>query len=570
MRMWGWVVVTVGMGLFAGSLTPVIDSANASDKPNIILIVADDYGWPDYGFMQRYLRRKLCTDGSPDCVRDLGKAYEQERLLWHDDAEETTPPLDRVVTPALDSLAETGIYFPVAHSSASRCRPSYVSILTGLYMRDLDRTRPSTGREVQKETFSPAMPELLDPAYLTMGAGKYWKGTFVEERVVGSGDLLVRSRQLFDAKRPKTNHNRTILKGALADVKGFIDCALCTKRGVACQTFDDKRADSPRMQARQTQCDPAPFFIFLSSGLPHAGPSATTFCDDFPRDKAQCEQEPYKTHSMYCAKGGFPEGLPCPFSRTTGREILRNMLRTDRDGAKALGKIDRYLDLANMLDRSIDELLVFLEARNQRDNTLILYATDNGAHLRGGKSRFSEHGYRMPIIVNHPGQTPTGNCDESGGLPGCRTEFAHATDLMGTVLAAGGCAGDECVSTETTGRVLGNPSTLAGSCRGTDNPNMRQCLFGQQAGQQTFGDQFPGRYVLAEIADSTGGVRLCKYYRDCPGFAAELYDLSEDPDETCELLRNKRGCAGPTPFCPQYQPALGATLGVWAPDCGGF
>src|SRR5262245_3892758 len=63
------------------------------EKPNIILIIGDDAGFPHYGFM-----------GHP-----------------------------RIETPAMDTLVGTGVLFPVAYNSGGMCIPSLETILTGRY-----------------------------------------------------------------------------------------------------------------------------------------------------------------------------------------------------------------------------------------------------------------------------------------------------------------------------------------------------------------------------------------------------------------------------------------------------
>ena len=63
------------------------------DRPNIVLIIGDDHGYPDFGFM-----------GSP-----------------------------YVETPHLDRLAAEGTVFTHGYNTASICVPSLRTLLTGLY-----------------------------------------------------------------------------------------------------------------------------------------------------------------------------------------------------------------------------------------------------------------------------------------------------------------------------------------------------------------------------------------------------------------------------------------------------
>ena len=71
---------------------PVID-ARADDRPNIVLVVADDLGWTGLG-----------------CYGS--KSYE---------------------TPNIDNLAAEGTRFTSAYSAAANCAPSRASIMSGQY-----------------------------------------------------------------------------------------------------------------------------------------------------------------------------------------------------------------------------------------------------------------------------------------------------------------------------------------------------------------------------------------------------------------------------------------------------
>ncbi len=65
----------------------------AAGPPNIVLIVSDDHGWRDYGFM-----------GHPHAK-----------------------------TPNIDNLAAESLLFTRGYVPSSLCRPSLASIMTGLY-----------------------------------------------------------------------------------------------------------------------------------------------------------------------------------------------------------------------------------------------------------------------------------------------------------------------------------------------------------------------------------------------------------------------------------------------------
>ncbi len=85
----GWPKPLATLAL-AGALTAC---GAQQDRPNIVLIVVDDLGWRDAGFM--------------------GSRYYE--------------------TPNIDRLADGGVAFSTAYANAPNCAPSRASLLTGLY-----------------------------------------------------------------------------------------------------------------------------------------------------------------------------------------------------------------------------------------------------------------------------------------------------------------------------------------------------------------------------------------------------------------------------------------------------
>jgi arylsulfatase A-like enzyme len=121
-----------------------------SDLPNILLIVSDDQGYGDYGFM-----------GHP-----------------------------HIRTPNLDELAAQSLAFRHAYVPSSVCRPSLVSILTGEYphqhkITSNDPPKAPTNEERQKLRerqianidAAPTLPRLLAAkGYVSLQTGKWWEG----------------------------------------------------------------------------------------------------------------------------------------------------------------------------------------------------------------------------------------------------------------------------------------------------------------------------------------------------------------------------------------------------------
>jgi uncharacterized sulfatase len=120
-------------------------SARAADKPNVLMIVGDDWGWTDFGFMGH----------------------------------------KEIRTPHLDRLAKMGAVFPNGYTPTSLCRASLATILTGQFAHQhrICCNDPPDG--VARDAMfpfikdSPAFPRLLQKAgYESFQTGKFWEGHF--------------------------------------------------------------------------------------------------------------------------------------------------------------------------------------------------------------------------------------------------------------------------------------------------------------------------------------------------------------------------------------------------------
>ena len=101
----------------------------------------------------------------------------------------------------------------------------------------------------------------------------------------------------------------------------------------------------------------------------------------------------------------------------------------------------RYAALVTHMDYNIGRLLATLDALGLRENTLVIFASDNGAAvmaplkelncgagLKGRKGQLYEGGIRVPLIVNQPGRVPARQIDNLVYFPDFMPTLAHLTN----------------------------------------------------------------------------------------------------------------------------------------------
>jgi arylsulfatase A-like enzyme len=586
----------------AATLIPA-PATSQSPAPNIVHLQGDDWGWPYYGFMQRYIAAKIsgtCEGGARagepctthgECPGSVcaseyvgddptrGKLeYKDRELFLPEVTDPSRPPVHRLITPALDWLAEHGNFWPISHNSASASQPAFAIIMTGLYPEDYVLTAKDPRR-----TPSPVLPEWLPASYLTLGAGKWqfavshatpdgadkrpWDREVGQGGNAGEGGRII-LRPYFSLDRDNRDHHALALQGlALERIKDFIACARCTDRTKCLQPpATDARPDKPRLTARANPddpdtCQPQPFYVLFSPFIPHIAYRFDENCPFFPRDAEQCQTEPWKSHSLYCADTSFD------WSCANYAQTLAAALPIS--GPKKVN----YLKHINTFDRAVDELIVHLKCplggrpdcgEDLFSNTVLLHRADHGWELLLSKGKFTEHAYRTPTVLYDPRPgtrlptSPAGCANQEG----CRSEFVHAVDVRATIADLSGstfecdgscppcdptcpnacpCPRPDGRSRYSEGQSLRSPPSRP--CASAD-PAYRQCIFGREKGSQGIAHLRKGWYVLAEVRDAENLIHLCKLYRSC-GKPLRLYDLRSDPNERDNLTKVPAAfCAG--------------------------
>ena len=124
-----------------------LTAVSAAEKPNVVILLSDDQAWTDYGFT-----------GHP-----------------------------HIQTPHLDRLAAQSLVFTRGYVPTSLCRPSLMTIITGLYphqhlVTGNDPPKGTDRREMlQHVRRLQTLPKILaEHGYVSFQSGKWWEGNFAE------------------------------------------------------------------------------------------------------------------------------------------------------------------------------------------------------------------------------------------------------------------------------------------------------------------------------------------------------------------------------------------------------
>ena len=202
-------------------------SLSAKDKPNIIILLADDLGWADLGYQ-----------GSED-----------------------------ILSPHIDKLAKNGIRFTDGHVSASVCSPSRAGLMTGRYQQrfghEANSPPPVDGMDLKQLTMADRLQKL---GYRTGLIGKWH---------LGNQDEFYPTRRGFDYFYGLRSGSRSYFYNAQKDDKAGNAKAI-EENGQRVK-FDGYLTDVFGQKAINfiNAKDDKPFFLFHSFTAPHGPMHAT-------------------------------------------------------------------------------------------------------------------------------------------------------------------------------------------------------------------------------------------------------------------------------------------------------
>jgi len=381
----------------AGVATPVSPGWSRA-TPNVIVIVTDDVG-----------------------IGDL-RPYNAE---------------SRLSLPSIEQLAEEGIVFTDAHTSAAKCAPSRYSIVTGNYhwrglkawgqwdYRGGSQIKP--GQRTLGDLFKRA-------GYATAFIGKYHLG----------GDLYKIGSETFvpggsweggiDFGRPMRNGPRE---------KGF-DYSFLALRGIQQSPYaffeNDLLAGSPGQLVNWSVGDYGDTRIDSAGiGLPDwntrsVGPTLLSKAVSFIEAHRGTSSAPFFVY-LNTQSAHTPFKPPVELG---GRPVLGS------SGLSSRG------DMLVEIDAMVGELRRTLDRHGILDDTILVFASDNGgislyeerrqghltsAYLRGDKGTVYEGGHRVPLIIRwRDGFPATAPGTRLGALVGIQDLYATLAGIIGVTL----------------------------------------------------------------------------------------------------------------------------------------
>ncbi len=372
-----------------------------------------------------------------------------------------------IKTPVIDGLARAGVSFHrnyvMGGNSGAVCVPSRAMLHTGKTWFAMN-TQTLAGEKL--------MGELLgEHGYTTFGTGKWhngqasWLRSFQHGKAVMFGGMSDHEKVPIHDRGPdgKMIGPRT---GEKFSTDLFIDAAI---------SFLEKH---------DTAAGTKPFFCYIALTAPHD-----------PR------QPPPGFPAHYTSRPPLPKNfLPqLPFDNgamSGGRD--ENLGAWPRTEAMIRDQLAEYYAMVEHMDARIGHLLATLKARGLAENTIVVYAADNGLALGShgllGKQSVFEHSMRTPFILSGPG-VPRGKSTEA---------FAYLLDIFPTLC-------------ELTG--VPAPTGIFGE-------SLRPLWDGSK---KQIRDTVFLPYIQVQRAVRDDRWKLIRYPK--LGFS-QLFDLQNDPDET--------------------------------------
>ncbi len=387
-----------------------------------------------------------------------------------------------IVTPNLDALVENGVTFTHANIMGSTvpavCAPSRAMLLTG-------RTLFHVPINLEGQL---SLPEVLRQAgYTTFATGKWHNTPPSFARGFTAGAKIFFGGMSNHLKVPVYDFDPSgkYPKGASYIGKKF-----------SSELFSDAA-----VQFLREYTEEQPFFLYLPYTAPHD-----------PRMAPEKYANMYDPRKIPVPENFMPEH---PFDNGELRIRDEKLAPWPRTPEIVQEHIAAYYAMITHLDDQMGRVLAALQAAGHADNTIVIFAGDNGLavgrHGLMGKQNLYEHSVRVPLVVSGPG-IPKGEQ---------RDAFCYLLDIFPTLCDLTDLPVPESVE----GRSLA--PVIAG-----DQPKVRDTLFfAYKDVQRAVREE---RYKLIQY--SVNGARTTQLF-DLANDPWEVKNLADDPTHADHLAR---------------------------------
>ena len=321
-----------------------LSSFSVAAPPNVVFILADDLGFSDVG----------CYGGE-------------------------------IKTPHLDSLAENGLRFTQFYNTA-RCWPTRGALMTGFYAQQVHRDRlpsGSGGGRGRRQEWARLLPDFLKPAgYRSYHSGKW----HIDGKVLDAGfDRSYDTRNQGNFFSAKGNMLDDQPVAVPEDESGFYSTTATADHAIECLK------DHAKNHAGK------PFFHYVPFIAPHFPLHALPEDIEKYRDKylagweAMREARFKRQKEMGMTKTalsalerdlGPPYAFPDAIEKLGPGEVTRPLPwseLTEEQRRFQATKMAIHAAMVDRMDQEIGRIIGQIKAMGQFENTVIFFASDNGA-----------------------------------------------------------------------------------------------------------------------------------------------------------------------------------------------
>lgn len=443
-------------------------------------------------------------------------------------------------TPHIDALAQRGVRFSQAYVQSPVCGPSRMSFYTGRYIS----THGSTWNTVPLSVSELTIGDHLRPLGLdVLLVGKSHVTADVKGlqrlgvdpssaigRLVGEGGFRVFERD--DGIHPDARVDEDYAYNRYLEEQGFGGPNPWHYRANATGDQDTARTG----------------WYLENVGAPARVPaehSETAYITDRAMACIEAQSGPWCLHLSYI-KPHWPYVAPAPYHNMYSKDELLPPVRhacelndphpvyaayQAREESRSFSRdevretvLPVYMGMISQIDDAIGRLMAFLQARGELDNTMIVVTSDHGDYLGdhwlGDKELFHRQSVRIPLIVVDSSRRSDASRGKVSDLP------VEAIDLLPTFV--------EWLGGEVADHILEGRSLLP--LLHGHTPDWRDAIvseldysFRQQRRELGLKPHEARAYNLRD--ERWNYVRF-------EGFAPQLFDLQNDPDEFVDLGRD--------------------------------